>query len=220
MKTNLITAIYGAHDDLKPLPLGHGFDEAICYTDNPKLRSDTWQIVLQPFPDMSPRLASKMPKFTPWKFSTADLWVWLDGSFTITNTGFKDFCLSSLGEHELVVWDHPDRHMRPDVYAEANFSRHMEKYQNQNLDQQVAHYASRGLPAGSGLYACGTIVWRDTEACRVFGEAWMSENLRWTIQDQLSFPYLAWKLQPNFTTFPAHEYENPYLQWNHHRSER
>lgn len=219
MKIKLITAIYGEHDDLKELPDGHGFDAAICYTDNPNLRSETWQVEWVPQPDYTPRLASKFPKFLPGRFVDSDIWVWLDAAFQVTDVGFKQFCLDALGEYDLVVWDHPDRHLRPDIYAEAHFSKNMDKYLHQPLDEQVAHYASDGLPAGSGLYACGTIVWRNTPACKEFGEAWLIENMRWTIQDQVSFPYLVWKLKPNFTTFPAHEYDNPYLHWNFHRSE-
>jgi hypothetical protein len=81
------------------------------------------------------------------------------------------------------------------------------------LEGQAAHYLSDGLLAGSGLWACGTIVWRNVEKAREFGRRWYDENVRWTIQDQISFPYLVWKLQPNFGVFPAHEYENHYLKW-------
>jgi hypothetical protein len=103
--------------------------------------------------------------------------------------------------------------MRPDAYAEGNYSKEMFKYRNEKIDDQLAKYVSDGLPAGSGLWACGTIVWRNVDAARTFGQAWYEENVAWTIQDQISFPYLVWKLEPNMGTFPAHEYENPYLKW-------
>jgi DNA polymerase-1 len=59
------------------------------------------------------------------------------------------------------------------------------------------------MPEGFGLWACGAIVWRNSDKARQFGHAWHEENVRWSIQDQVSFPYLVWKLRPNFGVFPA-----------------
>jgi hypothetical protein len=69
------------------------------------------------------------------------------------------------------------------------------------------------MPEGFGLWACGAIVWRNSDKARRFGFAWHEENVRWSIQDQVSFPYLVWKLNPNFGVFPAREFHNPYLTW-------
>lgn len=212
MATGLLTAVYGNFDPLRPLPDGHGFDRAVCVTDNPNLSADGWEIVVVPS-NLSPRLAAKRPKMLPFEFLDLDIVVWLDAAFEIVGDGFKEFCEDSVAWHDFVVWDHPDRHLRPDAYAEGNFSSFMDKYRGQNIEGQLAHYVSEGLPAGSGLWACGTIAWRNKESVKTFGRAWYEENVAWTIQDQISFPYLVWKLQPNFGVFPAHEYENPYLRW-------
>lgn len=211
----LITSIYGNFDPLRALPDGLGFDRAVCVTDNPNLTGYGWETMLVPT-DVSPRLASKKPKMQPFDFVDDDIVVWLDAAFEIAKPEFGRFCLDALQDYDFVVWDHPDRYKRPDVYAEAIFSNEMEKYQTQPLDAQVAHYNSLGLPAGSGLWACGTIVWRNTENSKLFGRAWLDENVRWSIQDQISFPFLVWKLKPNFGVFPAHQYDNPYLRWYMH----
>jgi len=212
LATTLLTAVYGNYDPLRPLPPNHGFDRAVCVTDNPTLSADGWEMMVVPS-NLSPRLASKRPKMLPFEFVDDDVVVWLDAAFEIVGDGFQEFCVNALGDHNFVVWDHPDRGTRPDVYAEATFSNRMEKYWDQPLDEQVAYYRSRGLPDGSGLWACGTIVWGNKNKSKQFGRAWYHENLRWSIQDQVSFPYVVWKLKPNFGVFPAHEYENPYLRW-------
>jgi hypothetical protein len=72
------------------------------------------------------------------------------------------------------------------------------------------------MPEKFGLWACGAIVWRNKDKARQFGQAWLAENQRWSIQDQVSFPYLVWKMQPNFGVFPAREFHNPYLTWWKH----
>lgn len=212
LAATLLTAIYGNFDPLRALPADHGFDEAVCVTDNPNLQADGWEIFVVPT-TMPHRLSSKVPKMMPFLFTNNEYAVWLDAAFEIVGPGFHDFCIDSVKDYDFVVWDHPDRHMRPDAYAEANYSQNMAKYNGQDLHGQTSHYLSEGFPAGSGLWACGTIVWRNCDASREFGSAWFGENVTWTIQDQVSFPYLVWKMQPNFGVFPAHEYENPYLKW-------
>ena len=212
LATAILTSVYGDFDPLRPLPVNHGFDKAVCVTDNPDLSADGWEIVVVPS-NLSPRLAAKRAKMMPFDFVKAEFAVWIDAAFEIVGDGFKEFCEKAIEGKDIVVWDHPDRHMRPDAFAEAAYSRTMGKYANEDLEGQVAHYLSDGLLAGSGLWACGTIVWRNREKAREFGRRWYEENLYWTIQDQISFPYLVWKLQPNFGVFPAHEYENPYLKW-------
>jgi len=212
LETVILTAIYGDFDPLRPLPANHGFDRAVCVTDNANLSADGWEMMVVPS-NLAPRLAAKRPKMLPFEFVDADLVVWLDAAFEIVGDGFKKFCEDSVDGYDFVVWDHPDRSTRPDAYAEAQYSRTMHKYKNQKIEAQADHYFNLGLPTGSGLWACGTIVWRNTGSVKEFGRLWYKENFIWSIQDQISFPYLAWRLKPNFGVFPAHEYENPYLKW-------
>jgi hypothetical protein len=188
-------------------------------TDNPNLDAPGWEVIVEPRGRMSPRLASKLPKLQPWDYDDADVYVWLDGAFTITDTGFRDFCLNALGDNDLTVWAHPDRAHRNCLYLEALQCQHWPKYNAYPIADQTAHYKAEGMPGDFGLWACGTIVWRNSAEARDFGRLWLIENMRWSIQDQVSFPYLVWKHRPKLGEFPADEYENPYLSWNHHRNE-
>jgi hypothetical protein len=70
------------------------------------------------------------------------------------------------------------------------------------LREQTAHYRSEGMPEHFGLWACGTLVWRRTVQAETFGRAWLDENVRWSTRDQVSFPYLRWKMPLDFGTFP------------------
>ena len=53
------------------------------------------------------------------------------------------------------------------------------------------------------------------------GDRWLQEQHAWSIQNQVSLPFL---LRSNedpklvFGTFAAHEYDNPWLIWNDHAS--
>lgn len=210
---SLMTAIYGGHDSLKPLPEAHGFGDAVCVTDDPSISAHGWRVVLSPV-DAAPRLAAKAPKMLPFDFVKTEVAVWIDGAFEVTGDGFRDFCLDALGDKDVVVWDHPED--RDCLYREAAYCQDWSKYSANPIREQTAHYRAEGMPEGFGLWACGAIVWRNTERAQEFGRAWYAENQRWSIQDQVSFPFLVWKLEPRLAVFPAHEFENPYLRWHAH----
>jgi hypothetical protein len=213
MAVALLTAIYGGFDRLRPLPDGHGFDMAVCVTDDPTLTADGWTVVHVPSED-GPRLAAKRPKMMPFEFVDADLAVWLDGSAQVVDPTFRDFCVAAADGLDLVAWDHPED--RDCLYQEVDYCWHWEKYRDFPLRQQAAFYRALGMPERFGLWACGTLVWRNTPEARLFGAAWLEEQRRWSIQDQVSFPYLLWRMQPRFGTFPADELDNRWLAWHRH----
>jgi hypothetical protein len=212
----LVTAIYGGHDTLKPLPAGHGFDDAVCVTDGPTVSAEGWRVVVLPSEE-PPRLAAKAPKMLPFDFVKSEVAVWVDAAFEVVGDGFRDFCVDALGDSDVVVWEHPED--RDCLFREATYCQDWPKYSGEPIREQTAYYRAEGMPEGFGLWACGAIVWRNNDKAREFGRAWHQENVRWSIQDQVSFPFLVWKLRPGLTVFPAHEFQNPYLRWHpHHRS--
>ena len=45
MSIGIITCSYGNYDTLHPLPEGHGFEEAVCVTDDKTLEVEGWKMV-------------------------------------------------------------------------------------------------------------------------------------------------------------------------------
>jgi len=215
LATVLITALFGFFEPVQPLRPDHGFDDAVCFTDDPDLVAEGWRVVVLPS-DQHPRLAAKLPKMLPFDLVKAGVAVWIDAAFQVVSPDFRSFCEDALADHDLVVWEHPDLWHRSDLYQEAEYCQDWPKYKDWPIREQVESYRAEGMPEGFGLWACGAIVWRNNDKARRFGWAWHEENLRWSIQDQVSFPYLVWKLQPNLGVFPAHEFRNPYLTWQKH----
>ena len=189
MTTAIVTAIFGGFDSVKPLPADHGFDDAVLVTDV-DCEVDGWRVVVEP-PSDFPRLAAKRPKMAPWLFTAADCSVWVDGSYSVRDGMFREAVDSHLARHDLVVSRHWED--RDDVVAEAEFCWSWPAYHAQPVRQQAAHYRASGLPAPSGLYACGTVARRHTDAQRALGLAWLAECRDWSIQDQVSFPYVCWR---------------------------
>ena len=213
MGLGLITAVYGGYDHLRALPDGHGFADAVCVTDDPQLQAHGWRMIVEPT-SLPPRLAAKRPKFLPFEYLTTSSAVWIDAAFSLREGRFHDFAVEHLERHEFVVWQHPEP--RNCLYQEAAYCQDWPKYAREPIRRQTAHYRELGMPEHFGLFAAGTLGWRDTESMREFGAAWLAECHEWSIQDQVSLPFLLWRLNVTPGIWQAHEFANDMLDYHQH----
>ncbi len=209
MRVALITAVYDAYDPLKDLPADHGFDEAICVTDGNSPVGAGWKIIVAPS-DSHPRLAAKRPKMMPWLYTDCDAAVWLDASFSVKSAEFSRWSRQLLSISDFVVWPHPEN--RYCITQEGPVCWDWEKYKDWDIRGQLQHYLDDGMPPDWGLFACGTVGYRFTDEVKAFGEEWYGEQSKWSIQDQISLPYLLWKNGKRFGLWPANEYNNDFVE--------
>ncbi len=134
--------------------------------------------------DVDPRLAAKFPKCCPWEFADADLFVWLDGSI-VPDARLVEQMIDDLGDGDVAFHPHPDR---SSIVAEASASLPLRKYRGHDVIGQVEAYVDAGHPDDWGLWAAGLFIMRDSVRVRQFGQSWLDEIHRWTVQDQLSLP--------------------------------
>jgi TOD1/MUCI70, glycosyltransferase-like domain len=188
------TALFGRHCRLKEFDTG-GF-KFFCFTDDPDLRSDTWTVILQPGHE-SPRLDAKWYKMNPdtlgLPLGNGDISIWIDASITVTDpAAMAEVCEAALLDKDIALFKHPDR---TDVYAEVIASAPMPKYAGEPLLAQVVAYRADGLPDDHKLWAGGVIARVSCrQSCFSFGASWYFQCRRWSLQDQLSLPYVLWKL--------------------------
>ena len=211
MRLAIITANFHGYDPLGSPP--DGFDDAVVVTDDAAYAPQGWRTVLEPS-GVDPRLASKRPKMNPWAYTDCDAAVFTDASIEFTGDGFRKWVEQSLSDHDFVVWSHPEG--RNCLRQEASVCQDWPKYAQYPTREQVAHYDSQGMPHGWGLFACGVIGWRFTPEAVRFGDLWLDEQHRWSIQDQVSLPYLLWREGKPFGIWPAHQYQNPFfrIRWD------
>jgi hypothetical protein len=186
-----------------------GFDDVVCVTDTASGIGGGWRVHVEPREE-HPRLAAKRPKMMPWLFTDCDAAVWLDASFEVVNPKFGDWSREHLERNDFVVWVHPEG--RVDIRQEVEVCWFFDKYKDYPLREQLAHYVADGMPEMWGLYAGGTVGWRFTDEAKALGEAWYAENVRWSIQDQVSLPYLLWSTGKPFGIWSANEYQNDFLR--------
>jgi len=135
---------------------------------------------------LHPRLMAKFAKCRPWTVAEAEFYVWMDGSIE-PYWDLVESMLDCLTDADCGFYTHPDRST---ITSEARVSAQMDKYRDQDVRGQVAHYLSKGHPDDWGLWAAGLFIVRDTPAIRRMGERWLEEIVRWTHQDQLSLPFV------------------------------
>jgi hypothetical protein len=196
-----VCAIYGGYDLIPPVP--EGVDDAVLVTDVP-VRSG-WRNIVEPS-DAHPRLAAKRPRCRPDLYTDCEASLWMDGSVHVLDERFIRLVRTKLEEHELVLWDHPED--RDCFLQEAQHCHDWPKYRDGPLLEQAQSYLSAGMPEHFGLWATGSIARRHTPRMAAFGDAWLDEMERWTIQDQVSLPYLLWRdgIEPG--TFGIDQFDN------------
>ena len=151
-----------------------------------------WKEIILGDEHLDNRRRSKRPKLNPHSIPEIlnyKYMIWIDGSMQIINPFFVNEIMSFM-TNGFVVSPHFDN--RDCAYGEATIR--PKKYANEPLDEQVAFYRSEKFPEHYGLYECGLSA-RDmtNEGVKKLGELWHSQNLNWSYQDQVSFPYCLWK---------------------------
>jgi hypothetical protein len=200
------TALFGGYDLLAPAPAVPGV-AFVCFTDDPRLHAPGWTMRVRRPRYPHPRLAAKWYKLLAHRALPRTRYaVWIDACVTLTGPGSVDRLVAPLGVAGVALCRHPDR---DNVYDEAVASLTLRKYDGLPIREQVDAYRRAGLPDGHGLWA-GTVIARDLARAEIrrLGRWWMQENVRWTYQDQLSLPYVLWRLRIEPAALPIHLWNN------------
>jgi hypothetical protein len=209
------TAIYGSYDELRPHADDTGVEAWLCYTDDPDLKCEGWETVLEPARYQHPRLSAKWRKTHP---PEGDRTLWLDGSIDLHDPTFISVIDRHLDTAQMTMFRHP---WRDCIYDEVEASRPMVKYAGlgEAMDRQVAHYRSRGWAEHAGLWASTIIGRRSDRNVTQMGAAWFAHCETFTYQDQLSLPYLLDTYGISPAPLPHMLHRNPWYTWRSHRSE-
>jgi hypothetical protein len=191
--TACYTCIFGGYDTLKPHVDIPDVD-FICFTDDATLAArDDWRVELPLLTGAHPRLLAKYPKILGPQQSALlpyDYTIWVDGSMEIISPSFVDEALADLGPDAIAV----HRHSWNDcIYKEASDSAPLPKYIGQPITEQAERYRSLGYPEHAGLWSTGCIARGRYDLLDAAMLTWMNEIERWTVQDQISFPFALWQ---------------------------
>ena len=195
MKIALITANLGKIDAPgqhveQKLPEGFIFDIFDFNDGNFPLRTNA----------MSPRLQAKIPKMYGWDLKPGyDYYIWLDGAFTLSHElavqWFFDRCL----DHDMAFFLHPQRTSILQEFNTVQF--HMgerrayllNRYLGEPMKEQVEMYLHDYGYKDDTLYSAGVFIYKNNTRSRACLEMWFNHCCRYSIQDQLSLPFVIWQ---------------------------
>lgn len=176
---------------------------------------------------LHPRLKGKIPKMLEWMNVDADFYIWMDSNFKITSPLFIDEMIKAIGDYDICL--HPHDH-RSSVLEEGTFVHsHIisnenefthnylnDRYKGEPIIEQVNSYMTDTSFKDLSLFSLGFFIFNkriiENKNYNVMTD-WFFHNCYWTVQDQLSFPYLLHKHNINYTTFAYNVYNNPYAQY-------
>jgi hypothetical protein len=200
-KITIVTAAYiGNERDTVILSPQTVYDnvEYIVYTNDPDLNVFPWKPIVDTSIDgmrMSARhKKTQLSKLHP----SSDYFIWIDSYFKI-NKDPNDLITKYLINHDIAVLPHPERN---NIIEEANILLQWKPEQSIGLQEQIDfYYTERYVPIS--LYETGIMIQRNTKKIQLMQDLWWYQLQNYCIRDQISFPYVTWKLGISVNTFPG-----------------
>ena len=227
MKICVYTAIFGGYTELKRpyIPVAPDLRDPwevslVCFSDRPISGDHGWEVRERESVFEHPRMNSKWFRMNPHiELRDFDVTIWVDANFQLGDIRFfVQECLDALRSappetYGSALFRDPEC---TDIYDEAAYSlqRWPNKYLGQPMTEQVTHYLKEGLPSPHAMFAGGIHV-RDNRATwtHALNLRWFAECVRWSYQDQLSLPFVLWKLGRTCTVIPGNIYLGNNWQW-------
>jgi len=171
---------------------------------------------------MTPRLQAKLPKILGWQLiPDYDFYIWMDSYFTLSRPDTVQWLVDHCENSDIALFPHPDRDSIKDEWEymlkeiKWGNSYLIERYENEPLPQQVALYLSDTNFVDDKLYAGGVIVYKNNKDIRNLLLAWMIHIIKYSIQDQLSLPYVLSKSSCNIDEIEGHIMMNHYIKFRY-----
>lgn len=170
------------------------------------------------FNALHPRLQSKIPKMLAFElFPDYDYYLWTDSNITLKTSETLETIYNKCCENDIVLFKH---HVRNFLHEEFSFMfenaslPYLEKYINESFEEQLREYKRTcenfvELP----LYEMGCFMYKNTETMRATLKEWFYQNARYSIQDQLSIPYVLDKFKPTIGILGENIVENDLIMY-------
>ena len=172
---------------------------------------------------LSPRLKGKIPKMLEWINDDADYYIWLDSPFEIISDNFIQNTLNAIGDNDLCLCKHNS--VRSSIKEEFEYvKKEMQsnntyltsRYSGEDMDRQISIYLEDKSFTDNNLFEMGFFIYSkklvENKNYNLMTD-WFFHNSLYSIQDQLSIPYLLHKHNVKYTTFDFNVFNNPDLKY-------
>lgn len=178
----------------------------VLFTDRSDLSLPGVDIVVDPLDGLDPARASRRAKLMPHRYLAEDWSIWLDNKSSLRRDP-AEVIAALQAQSDAAFFAFP--HFRRDcVYQEGQAVCENGLDDHRIVRERMETYAREGMPRRLGLIEGHFLVRRhgDPEVAR-FGDRWFEHVLRHSRRDQISFPYLAWRMGLRYDLITA-------LDWN------
>lgn len=203
------TAITGDYDVLRePLFVSEDLTY-VCITNNRNIKSDIWNVeyIKDNFID-NVHLARHIKMNPQEYFFDYEASIWVDGKYQILDD-LRLYASAYEKQSNILCFPHPERKCICDEVGACIIA---EKGNKKDMIQQVADYLKEGYPVDNGLYETGCMVRvHNDDVVQMLMKKWEAELLKYSVRDQLSFPYVCWldSFQPDICNLDINR--NPWL---------
>lgn len=206
--TNIYTSIIGGVDNLSNAPKLQDINFQ-CYTDS-KIQAKNFQIIQEKVGD-NKWLESRRVKIRSHDYYN-DTCLWIDGR-VIVNKNVSDF-LDLHADNDFTVFRHPysksiheetERCLRAGILKDPKL-----------VGSQLRKYKEDGF-GDHQLMAGGIILRKNGEVAKAINELWWEELCEFPTRDEISLPYVLWKLNLKVKILDLDIFNNPYFQFNARR---
>lgn len=218
-KKLLYTVMTSGYDMLNEIPGPVSNWDFVCYTDNPELKSDTWQIrVLKNEMNLDPVRLSRQVKINNHLVDSGyDISVYIDANFKIR--GDLDSFVSHIlppGER-FVMLLHP---FHSSLREELELCISVGKDDEGLLRSQYRHYVEENKFKDPYPHIAGGMIMRrpGSQDIRTLMETWFEQLLRWSGRDQMAFNYSLDQQQVFPQYVPYWILRRYFKKMDHHRS--
>ncbi|MBO7719581.1 MAG: DUF616 domain-containing protein, partial [Methanosphaera sp.] len=216
-KMAIYTAVTGSYDEpVIPSYVNEDFDY-ICFTDNPNLKSDFWDIRLMDESNLDDVRKVRSYKILAHKYlSEYEYSLWIDTNIELTDD-ITDYIHKYSKNNKLLAIKHIERDC---IYDEARTCITSAKDTDVDIiNSQIEGYRNDSYPEHNGLISSGVLFrnHNDPEVIRLM-EDWFSQLMEGSYRDQLSFNYVCHKNDFKYDCAEIFIIKNSYMQLHDHFS--
>lgn len=139
-----------------------------------------------------PVMNAKIYKILAHKYFSSPFSIFLDGNIFL-NVPASKILSDLLKDADMALFQHPYRNCLYQEYSHAR--KRVLPVLQPLMDEQVNNYRQEGMPVNFGLGECGMLIRKNNDVTAEFNERWWAEICRYTNRDQMSFPYVLWKMK-------------------------
>lgn len=190
-KIVIYTVIVGDYDYLKDPEFVMENCDYICFTDNPNLCSEIWQIKLLDNTNLDDTRWNRKYKILPHKYLSDYEWsIYIDGNVRLIGD-MREYILNESKGKPMLCLRHSSRNS---LYEEAEECIKFHKDNEKTILNQIEGYKKEGYKGDNGLTVNNILVRNHMNPIVIkVMEDWWHEVETKSCRDQLSFRYVCWK---------------------------